>query len=162
MRPEQFGSFLTAIFDEWVRRDVGNVYVQTFEAAARNWMGLASSGMCVFDETCGAGLALEHNGDLYACDHFVTSEHRLGNIRESHLGELLDSPVQRAFGMAKEKTLPHYCQFCEVRLICNGGCTIENCLVFNCRLMLLCAAVFFNAFVVPKQKICEYLIDYIN
>ena len=68
---EQFGRFLSEVFDEWVRNDVGSVYVQTFEATVRNWMGLPSSGMCVFNETCGLGVALEHNGDLYLCDHFV-------------------------------------------------------------------------------------------
>ena len=82
VRPEQFGRFLTTIFDEWVRRDVGRVYVQTFEAAARNWMGLPSSGMCVFDKTCGAGLAIEHNGDLYSCDHYVEPNYKLGNIND--------------------------------------------------------------------------------
>ena len=79
--PEQFGNFLSTIFDEWVRHDVGRVFVQTFEATVRNWLGLPSSGMCVFDATCGHGLALEHNGDLYSCDHFVEPKHLLGNIR---------------------------------------------------------------------------------
>ena len=85
MRPEQLGNFLTAIFDEWVRKDVGRVFVQTFEATVRNWLRLPSSGMCVFDATCGHGLALEHNGDLYSCDHFVEPKHLLGNIRQNHM-----------------------------------------------------------------------------
>ena len=79
--PEQFGRFLSVIFDEWVRHDVGRIYVQTFEAALSNWLGRANSGMCVFNETCGTGLAIEHNGDLYSCDHFVEPAYLLGNIR---------------------------------------------------------------------------------
>ncbi len=85
VRPEQLGNFLSTIFDEWVRNDVGRVFVQTFEATVRNWLGLPSSGMCVFDATCGHGLALEHNGDLYSCDHFVEPKHLLGNIRQNHM-----------------------------------------------------------------------------
>ena len=80
MKPRQFGHFLIAIFDEWVRHDVGKIFVQTFEAAVRNWLRLPSSGMCVFNATCGHGLALEHNGDLYSCDHFVEPKYLLGNI----------------------------------------------------------------------------------
>ena len=95
MRPEQFGNFLITIFDEWVRHDVGRVFVQTFEATVRNWLGLPSSGMCVFDATCGHGLALEHNGDLYSCDHFVEPRHLLGNIGHSHLIDLVGSEQQR-------------------------------------------------------------------
>ena len=86
MRPAQFGTFLRTVFDEWVHNDVGKVYVQTFEAAVRNFLGMASSGMCVFDKTCGHGLALEHNGDVYSCDHFVNVEHRLGNIADEPSG----------------------------------------------------------------------------
>jgi uncharacterized protein len=122
VQPEQFGSFLTAIFDEWVRHDVGNVYVQTFEAAARNWMGLASSGMCVFDETCGAGLALEHNGDLYACDHYVEPDYKLGNINDTEIIELVASDSQFKFGQDKLNTLPQQCLNCEVRFACHGEC----------------------------------------
>ena len=92
--PGQFGCFLSTIFDEWVHRDVGRIYVQTFEAAARNWLGLGASGMCVFNETCGTGLALEHNGDLYACDHFVEPDYLLGNIQDQHMIELVASPRQ--------------------------------------------------------------------
>ena len=88
--PEQLGSFLTCIFDEWVRNDVGKVFVQTFEASARRWLDLPS-GMCVFEETCGIGLALEHNGDLYSCDHFVEPDYLLGNIMEKEISELAAS-----------------------------------------------------------------------
>ena len=87
--PEQFGRFLSAIFDEWVRHDVGRIYVQTFEAALSNWLGWPTSGMCVFNETCGTGLAIEHNGDLYSCDHFVEPNYFLGNIQERHMIELV-------------------------------------------------------------------------
>ena len=96
VRPEQLGNFLTAIFDEWVRNDVGRVFVQTFEATVRNWLGLPSSGMCVFDATCGHGLALEHNGDLYSCDHFVEPKHLLGNIRQNHMIDLVSSEISNA------------------------------------------------------------------
>jgi uncharacterized protein len=120
--PEQLGNFLSTIFDEWVRRDVGRVFVQTFEASVRNWLGLPSSGMCVFDATCGQGLALEHNGDLYSCDHFVEPKHLLGNIRERHLKDLAGSDQQHTFGRAKLTTLPRYCRDCEVGFACKGEC----------------------------------------
>jgi uncharacterized protein len=116
-----FGGFLCAIFDEWVRQDMGRVIVQSFEEAARPAYGLKHS-LCVFRPTCGDVPVIEHNGDFYQCDHFVTPEHRLGNIRESPLAELLESPEQEAFGQAKQNTLPRYCQVCDVRTMCNGGC----------------------------------------
>jgi uncharacterized protein len=122
VRPEQFGRFLTAIWDEWLRNDVGRVFVQTFEAAIRNHVGAAGSGLCVFNETCGAGLALEHNGDLYSCDHFVEPEHRLGNIRQLPMVDLVGSPQQQAFGAAKRDTLPKMCRECDVRFACHGEC----------------------------------------
>ncbi|MFZ2088293.1 MAG: anaerobic sulfatase maturase, partial [Desulfobaccales bacterium] len=122
VQPRQFGHFLIAIFDEWVRRDVGTVFVQTFEAAVRNWLGLPSSGMCVFDATCGHGLALEHNGDLYSCDHFVEPKYLLGNIQESHMMELVASEAQRTFGCNKLDLLPRSCRECEVWFACKGEC----------------------------------------
>lgn len=120
--PEQFGRFLSTIFDEWVRNDVGRVFVQTFEAAARNWMGLPSSGMCVFDETCGRGLALEHNGDLYSCDHFVEPSYLLGNIQDEDMIQLVASDRQQRFGEDKRDTLPRHCRECDVRFACNCEC----------------------------------------
>ncbi|HET6445032.1 MAG TPA: anaerobic sulfatase maturase [candidate division Zixibacteria bacterium] len=120
--PEQFGHFLSAVFNEWVRNDVGSVYVQTFEAAVRNWMGMDQSGMCVFNETCGQGLAIEHNGDLYACDHFVEPNYLLGNIKEDHMIELVASDQQLKFGQDKLDTLPQYCLECDVRFACHGEC----------------------------------------
>ena len=122
VRPEQFGRFLIAILDEWVRHDVGRIYVQTFEAAARNWLRLPSSGMCVFEETCGLGLALEHNGDLYSCDHFVEPDYLLGNIMDTHMVEMVASEKQRRFGLDKRDTLPRTCRECDVLLACRGEC----------------------------------------
>jgi len=120
--PQQFGDFLIRIFDEWIRNDVGKVYVQTFEAATRNWLGLASSGMCFFNPTCGQGPALEHNGDLYSCDHFVEPEYLLGNIKTDHMVDLVGSDFQRKFGRDKLDTLPQYCVNCDVRFACHGEC----------------------------------------
>ena len=122
VRPEQFGRFLIRVFDEWVHNDVGRVFVQTFEAAARNWMRLPTSGMCVFEKTCGYGLALEHNGDLYACDHFVEPDFLLGNIKEEHMLGMVGSNEQFKFGQDKYDTLPKYCLECPVLFACNGEC----------------------------------------
>jgi uncharacterized protein len=122
VRPEQFGRFLIQVFDEWVHHDVGRVYIQTFEAAVRNWLRMPTSGMCVFEETCGLGLALEHNGDLYSCDHFVEPDYLLGNIMESPMLELVTSERQRRFGLDKRDRLPRYCQECDVRFACHGEC----------------------------------------
>jgi uncharacterized protein len=117
----QYGRFLVDVFEEWVRRDVGSVYVQMFDVALANWVGEPPS-LCVHSETCGSALALEHTGDLYSCDHFVEPEHRLGNIRMTHMLELVSSPRQREFGLAKRDTLPRYCRECDVRFACHGGC----------------------------------------
>jgi uncharacterized protein len=122
VRPEQLGRFLTTIFDDWVHHDVGRVFVQTFEAAARNWMGLASSGMCVFDKTCGTGLAIEHNGDLYSCDHYVEPNYKLGNIADTDIIELVATDRQHKFGQDKWDTLPRQCLNCKVRFACHGEC----------------------------------------
>jgi uncharacterized protein len=119
---EQFGEFLSVIFDEWVRNDVGSVYVQTFEATVRNWMGLPSSGMCVFNETCGLGVALEHNGDLYSCDHFVEPAFLIGNIKDTTMEDLVGSQRQHDFGTDKRDGLPQYCLDCGVRFACHGEC----------------------------------------
>ncbi len=121
VRPAQWGKFLIAIFDEWLRKDVGRMFVQMFEATLASFMGLPPS-LCIFAETCGDALALEHNGDLYSCDHFVEPEHRLGNIRERHMLELVASEQQRAFGRAKHDTLPRYCRECDVLFACQGEC----------------------------------------
>lgn len=119
--PEQYGAFLIGVFEEWVRRDVGNVYVQMFDVALASWLG-EPSGLCVHSETCGTALALEHNGDLYACDHFVEEAYRLGNIGETPMAELVASERQVAFGLAKRERLPAHCRACSVRFACHGGC----------------------------------------
>ncbi len=119
---EQFGRFLIQIFDEWVLNDVGKVFVQTFEASLRSFMRYPTSGMCIFDETCGYGLALEHNGDLYSCDHFVEPEYLIGNIKDEHMLQMLASEKQQKFGLDKRDSLPKYCLDCEVRFACNGEC----------------------------------------
>jgi uncharacterized protein len=119
---EQWGNFLIAVFDEWVGRDVGKIFVQTFEAAVRNWLGMGSSGMCVFNPVCGQGLALEHNGDLYSCDHFVEPGYLLGNILQRHMINQVGSKQQRKFGRDKLDTLPRACRQCEVRFACHGEC----------------------------------------
>ncbi len=118
---KQYGSFLKTIFDEWVRRDVGTVFVQIFDIALAAWAG-ESPGLCIFDETCGTAMVLEHNGDLYSCDHFVEPRHYLGDIISRDLTELVTSEQQVRFGHAKRDSLPGYCRECSVKFICNGGC----------------------------------------
>ena len=117
----QYGDFLIAVFDEWVRRDVGRIFVQIFDVALAAWSG-HRPGLCIFDETCGAALAMEHTGDLYSCDHYVEPRYKLGNIREDMLIELVASDQQQQFGLDKRDSLPQYCLECEVRFVCNGGC----------------------------------------
>ena len=119
--PEQWGAFLTGVFDEWIKADVGSVFVQMFDAALASWTGV-QAGMCIFAETCGSAVALEHNGDLYSCDHFVEPKHLLGNIRKVHMLQLVSSDQQRRFGNAKRDTLPRYCRECDVRFACHGEC----------------------------------------
>jgi uncharacterized protein len=118
---EGYGRFLVEVFEEWVRRDVGEVYVQMFDVALANWYGEPPS-LCIHCETCGNALALEHNGDLYSCDHFVEPGYLLGNIAEHDMIELIASPRQRQFGLDKRETLPQYCLDCDVRFACHGGC----------------------------------------
>lgn len=117
---EQWGQFLTAIFEVWVRRDVGKVYVQMFDVTLGAQVGEYS--LCIHSPTCGNALAIEHNGDLYSCDHFVEPDYLLGNIQETHMLELVASQKQRQFGQDKMDTLPKYCLECEVRYACHGGC----------------------------------------
>jgi len=118
---EQYGRFLTSVFNEWLYHDVGRVFVQIFDVALGIW-ALGQASLCVFDETCGRALALEHNGDLFSCDHFVTPEHRLGNLMDVSLAKMMGSSQQRRFGQVKRDTLPAYCKACDVRFACNGGC----------------------------------------
>ncbi len=116
-----YGSFLCTIFDRWVRNDVGKTFVQLFDVALGNWMGLGSS-LCVFAEKCGRALAIEHDGELYSCDHYVYPKYHLGNILNHSLGAMVDSPRQQRFGDDKASTLPNYCRNCEVKFACNGEC----------------------------------------
>lgn len=116
-----FGEFLCTIFDEWVRHDMGQVMVQIFEEVAMFARGQGHA-LCIFRRTCGDVPVLEHNGDFYSCDHFVNPQHYIGNIRETPLFEMLNSPEQRTFGQSKQDTLPRYCQECDVLAMCNGGC----------------------------------------
>ena len=119
--PEAFGRFLTTIFDEWSHHDVGEVFVQHFDTALANWYG-EPAGVCVFSETCGAAVTLEHNGDVYSCDHYVEPDYLLGNISETPLGDLVRSERQVQFGRDKRDTLPEFCRSCDVRFACHGGC----------------------------------------
>jgi uncharacterized protein len=116
-----YGAFLCAIFDEWVERDVPRVTVQAFDEATRPARGLEHS-LCIFRETCGDVPVVERNGDVYACDHYVDTEHRIGNLRDEPFVDLLESPAQRSFGQAKRDALPRCCRECEVLPMCNGGC----------------------------------------
>jgi len=118
---DAWGEFLCTVFDEWRDYDVGRVKVQIFEEAAGTAFNQEHS-LCIFRSTCGDVPVVEHNGDFYMCDHFVDDEHRLGNIHETLLVELLESPEQRAFGRAKLESLPRLCRECGVRAMCNGGC----------------------------------------
>lgn len=121
VRGDQYGRFLCRVFDEWVVNDIGEVFVQIFDIALEGWMGYVPS-LCVFNETCGDAMIIEHNGDIYSCDHFVFPEYKLGNLLETPLPEMVASPFQRKFGTDKRDELPQYCQQCEVRFVCNGGC----------------------------------------
>ena len=123
----QYGSFLIDIFDEWVRHDVARVYVQLFDVSLAAWVG-QRPGLCIFEETCGLGLAMEFNGDVYSCDHYVEPNYLLGNISEQPLDALVASPQQYQFGQHKKSSLPAYCRSCEVRFICNGGCPKDRLL----------------------------------
>jgi uncharacterized protein len=116
-----YGKFLAAIFDEWVKKDVGRVFVQQFDVALESWMGMEAS-LCVFRKTCGSALAMEHTGDVYSCDHFVYPEHKLGNVMESSLREIATSEQQKKFGLDKRDSLPRMCRECDVRFACNGEC----------------------------------------
>lgn len=121
--PAAYGEFLVAIFDEWVRHDVGTTFVQLFDVMLGVWAGLPST-LCVFAERCGRALAVEHNGDVYSCDHFVYPRYKLGNVLEGGdaLGGMVGGDRQRRFGDDKADTLPDYCRRCEVRFACNGEC----------------------------------------
>jgi len=119
--PAEFGSFLSTIFDEWVKKDIGTVKVQIFEEAARTAFGQEHT-LCIFKKVCGGVPVVEHTGDFYSCDHYVDPDHLLGNIMGNSIAGYLDSDEQKAFGRAKLLTLPDYCRKCEVLQMCNGEC----------------------------------------
>jgi uncharacterized protein len=121
VRPEQFGRFLVEVFDEWIKRDVGRTFVLNIDGALAGWLGRAGT-VCILGATCGEGMAMEHNGDLYCCDHFVEPRHLLGNIMKTPMIELVASEKQQRFGRDKLDTLPGYCRKCDVRFVCNGEC----------------------------------------
>lgn len=121
VEPGRYGEFLCAVFDEWVRNDVGRVFVQLFDVTLAAWTG-ADPGLCVFQPSCGAAAVIEHNGDLYSCDHYVYPENRLGNIMQQSLESMTNSAGQIAFGRDKLERLPSSCRECSVRFACNGEC----------------------------------------
>ncbi len=121
VEPRQYGEFLCTIFDEWVRNDVGKRYVQIFDVTLGNTIG-QGGGLCVFSEKCGTALAMEHNGDVYSCDHYVYPRYKLGNVLNNALGSMVASEEQRRFGSDKSDTLPAYCRSCDVRHLCHGEC----------------------------------------
>lgn len=119
--PEQWGSFLCAIFDEWVRHDVGQTYVELFDCILANWVG-ETPGICVYAKECGHAGVMEFNGDVYSCDHFVFPEYRLGNIREKSIAEMLYGKQQQQFSKLKSQSLPKECRECKWLFACNGEC----------------------------------------
>jgi uncharacterized protein len=121
VRPVDYGNFLCAIFDEWVKADVGRVFVQQFDCALANWAG-EFPGVCVFSERCGRALAIEFNGDVYTCDHYVYPHYKLGNLMTGSLAAMVDSAAQVAFGDSKLDGLPGQCKRCAVRFACHGDC----------------------------------------
>jgi len=159
VKPDQWGKFLVMMFDEWVRRDVGETYVNMFDAALASWVG-APATMCIFDQTCGKALAMEHNGDIYSCDHFVEPRYLLGNIMEQDMTDLVALEKQQKFGNDKRETLPRYCLRCEVRFACNGECP-KNRFILTPKgesgLNYLCAGyrAFFNHIDRPMQIMAQ-------
>ncbi|WP_455369430.1 anaerobic sulfatase maturase [[Eubacterium] cellulosolvens] len=121
VRPEQYGRFLIEIFDEWIRRDVGKMFMLIFDGVLASYVRGYSS-LCIFRPICGDGVALEHNGDLYSCDHYVEPNYFLGNIQRIPLVDLVGSEKQRKFGSDKSKTLPNYCKECKFLFTCHGEC----------------------------------------
>ena len=119
--PEEYGDFLIAIYEEWVRNDVGKTFVMNFEWALNAWIGNPSP-VCIHARQCGRSLAIEHNGDLFACDHYVYPQYRLGNILTGDLAQLVAASQQSGFGASKETALPRWCRECEVLAACRGGC----------------------------------------
>jgi len=159
--PAQYGRFLIEIFDEWVRRDVGFMFVQFFDGVLASYVR-GHSTLCILTPTCGEGVALEHNGDLYSCDHFVEPRYLLGNIGQTPLPKLVASERQRSFGRAKSETLPNYCRKCEFLFTCHGECPKNRVLTTPDRepgLNWLCAGLkaFFEHVDRPMQIMADLL-----
>lgn len=121
VKPQALADFYISIFNQWIHQDVGRQFVQFFEAALGNFLG-AEPGLCQYSATCGHAAALEYNGDLYSCDHYVYPAYRPGNILSTPMEELLNSDRQRSFGMSKHTSLPHFCRDCDVLFACHGEC----------------------------------------
>ena len=119
--PEQWGYFLCAIFDEWVRKDVGRIFVEIFDCTLANWMSI-SPGICAYSKECGHAGVMEHNGDVYSCDHFVFPEYKLGNIRDHSLIDMLYGEQQQEFSRLKHSSLPRQCKECDMEFACHGEC----------------------------------------
>ena len=119
--PEQWGNFLCTIFDDWVRHDVGKMFVEIFDCTLANWMGVLP-GICAYSKECGHAGVMEHNGDVYSCDHFVFPEYKLGNIREKSLIDMLYGEKQQEFSRLKHTSLPRQCKECDMEFACHGEC----------------------------------------
>ncbi len=161
VRPEQYGRFLIEIFDEWVRRDVGSMFVQFFDGVLMSYLRGRSS-LCILQPTCGEGVALEHNGDVFSCDHYVEPRHLLGNISRTPLAQLVSSDQQRAFGRAKGENLPRCCRECDFLFTCYGECPKNRVLTSpdgEARLNWLCAGLkaFFAHVDRPMRIMAELL-----
>lgn len=119
--PDDYGTFLCEVFDEWYKYDFGKTFIYNFECTIKQWMGIYGT-MCVFGPICGKGLAIEHDGEIYSCDHFVYPKYHLGNIKNNRLDKMVFSRQQFKFGMDKKKGLPQYCRDCEYLFACHGEC----------------------------------------
>lgn len=119
--PQQWGNFLCTIFDDWVRHDVGKTFVEIFDCTLANWMGVLP-GICAYSKECGHAGVMEHNGDVYSCDHFVFPEYKLGNIRELSLIDMLYGEKQQTFSRLKHTSLPRQCKECDMEFACHGEC----------------------------------------
>ena len=153
--PEEYGDFLIAIYEEWVRHDVGRVFVMNFEWALNAWMG-NSSPVCIHAEQCGRSLVIEHNGDVYACDHCVYPEYKLGNVSSETLPAMAERSRQAGFGVAKKTALPRWCRECQVLAACRGGCPKHRFIMSNYKepgLHYLCEG--YKKFFLHIRKYCH-------
>jgi len=157
---EEYGQFLISVFNQWVVNDLGEISIQIFDECISVWAGWGAN-LCIFASTCGRGMAMEHNGDIYSCDHFVFPPYKLGNIRDQKLIDIVNSEKQVNFGRQKKETLPECCQNCGVRFICNGGCPKNRVLlsVDGQNLNYLCAGYkrFFSYIDPYMREIAEML-----